>query len=164
MNAIISESQEQDEVLDSQGLATMTFTLHWADGRATHQDELHLPKFSVWREADFLAGGLGQKIPGMRVGDGAQAELSAGELTGAWDASQEFSTSPDHFDRQYRRGLTVERVLADVHSGRIFATTGTLIMDAVAVFMIVLSLSGFVLWLQHSRREAEIERRNGRRR
>jgi uncharacterized iron-regulated membrane protein len=62
------------------------------------------------------------------------------------------------------RGLTVERVLADVHSGRIFATTGTLIMDAVAVFMIVLSLSGFVLWLQHSRREAELERRNGRRR
>ena len=62
------------------------------------------------------------------------------------------------------RGLTVERVLADVHSGRIFASTGTLIMDAVAVFMIVLSLSGFVLWLQHSRREAELERRNGRRR
>lgn len=62
------------------------------------------------------------------------------------------------------RGLTVERVLADVHSGRIFARAGTLIMDAVAVFMIVLSLSGFVLWLQHSRREAELERRNGRRR
>jgi uncharacterized iron-regulated membrane protein len=62
------------------------------------------------------------------------------------------------------RGLTVERVLADVHSGRIFATAGTLVMDAVAVFMIVLSLSGFVLWLQHSRREAELERRSGRRR
>jgi uncharacterized iron-regulated membrane protein len=30
--------------------------------------------------------------------------------------------------------------------------------------MIVLSLSGFVLWIQHSRREAELERRNGRRR
>ena len=108
MNAISMHSQEEDAVLGSQGLAAMTFTLHWSDGRATHQDELHVPKFSVWREADFLAGGLGQKIPGMRVGDGAQAELSAGELTGAWDASQEFSTSPDHFDRQYRRGLTVE--------------------------------------------------------
>jgi len=62
------------------------------------------------------------------------------------------------------RGLTVERVLADVHSGRIFAKAGTLVMDAVAVFMIVLSLSGFVLWIQHSRREAELERRTGRRR
>ena len=108
MNAISMHSQEEDAVLGSQGLAAMTFTLHWSDGRATHQDELHVSRFSVWREADFLAGGLGQKIPGMRVGDGAQAELSAGELTGAWDASQEFSTSPDHFDRQYRRGLTVE--------------------------------------------------------
>jgi hypothetical protein len=62
------------------------------------------------------------------------------------------------------RGLTVERVLADLHSGRIFAAAGTLIMDSVAFFMIVLSLSGFVLWIQHSRREAELERRNGRRR
>lgn len=62
------------------------------------------------------------------------------------------------------RGVTVERVLADVHSGRIFARAGTLVMDAVAGFMIVLSLSGFVLWLQHSRREAELERRAGRRR
>ena len=60
------------------------------------------------------------------------------------------------------RGLTVERVLADVHSGRIFAKAGMLIMDAVAVFMVVLSLSGFVLWIQHSRREAELERRSGR--
>ncbi len=71
----------------------------------------------------------------------------------------------DVLETLYRgRGLTVERVLADVHSGRIFATAGTLIMDAVAVFMVVLSLSGLVLWIQHSRREAELERRNGGRR
>ncbi|HSN52770.1 MAG TPA: PepSY-associated TM helix domain-containing protein, partial [Woeseiaceae bacterium] len=62
------------------------------------------------------------------------------------------------------RGVTVERVLDDLHSGRIFARAGTLVMDAVAVFMIVLSLSGFVLWLQRGRREAELERRADRRR
>lgn len=108
MNAISMQSRDENEVLGSQGLAAMTFTLHWSDGRAAHQDELHVPKFSVWREADFLAGGLGQRIAGMRVGDGAQAALSAGELAGAWDASLEFATGPDQFDRHYRRGLTVE--------------------------------------------------------
>jgi len=93
-----------------------------------------------------------------------------------WDADQRdglrwsSATPPgaaelDVLQTRYRgRGLTVERVLADVHSGRIFAKAGTLVMDAVAVFMIVLSLSGFVLWIQHSRREAELERRTGRRR
>lgn len=62
------------------------------------------------------------------------------------------------------RGLTVERVLADLHSGRIFASTGTAIMDLVAVCMIVLSISGLLMWLQHNRRETELERRNGGRR
>jgi len=95
------------------------------------------------------------------------AHWDAGPGDGLWWST---ATPPETADLEvlqtlYRgRGLTVERVLADLHSGRIFASAGTLIMDAVAVFMIILSLSGFVLWIQHSRREAELERRNGRRR
>jgi len=95
------------------------------------------------------------------------AHWDAGPRDGLWWST---ATPPETADLEvlqtlYRgRGLTVERVLADLHSGRIFASAGTLIMDAVAVFMIILSLSGFVLWIQHSRREAELERRNGRRR
>jgi len=90
---------------------------------------------------------------------------------GQWDGVQWSSATPpaatelEALQALYRgRGLTVERVLADLHSGRLFARAGTLVMDAVAVFMIILSLSGFVLWIQHSRREAELERRNGGRR
>ncbi|HSM29195.1 MAG TPA: PepSY domain-containing protein [Woeseiaceae bacterium] len=77
------------------------------------------------------------------------------------------ATSPGAADlevlqRLYRgRGLTVERVLADLHSGRILAIFGTLLMDLVAVCMIVLSLSGLIMWIQHSRRENGIVRRNG---
>lgn len=108
MNAISMQHREDDQVLDSQGLAAMTFTLRWFDGRATHQDELHVPKFSVWREADFLPGALGQQMPGMRVGDSTQVTVPDGELTGGWDESRQFAASPDNFDRHYRRGLTVE--------------------------------------------------------
>ena len=136
-------------------------------------------------EAIDVAVGLPGPID--RVGrDGGSAVVeSGGELYRSgpdmtqfehWEAGQQddlqwsAATPPaaaelDILRTLYRgRGLTVERVLADVHSGRIFATAGSLVMDAVAVFMIVLSLSGFVLWLQHSRREAELERRTGRRR
>lgn len=62
------------------------------------------------------------------------------------------------------RGLTAERVLADLHSGRILAVAGPLLMDLVAICMIVLSISGLIMWVQHGRRETAAERRNGRRR
>jgi hypothetical protein len=42
-------------------------------------------------------------------------------------------------------GLTVERVLLDLHSGRIFAKAGVVVMDIVAIGMIVLALSGLIL-------------------
>ena len=109
MNAIGMQNLEQDEVLESQGLAAMTFTLNWSDDRATHEDEMHVDKFSVWREAEFLPADIGQKIIAMHVGDRVQAALPAGELTGVWDASRQFSANPASFDRHYRRSLEVER-------------------------------------------------------
>jgi hypothetical protein len=86
----------------------MTFTVNWSDGRATHEDEVHIEKFSVWREADCLPADIGPKIAGMHVGDGLQAALPAGELTGTWDAGRQFSADSSGFDRHYRRGLDVE--------------------------------------------------------
>ena len=50
-------------------------------------------------------------------------------------------------------GLTLERVLLDLHSGRIFATAGVVVMDVVAIGMIVLALSGLVLSVRRARRE-----------
>ncbi len=108
MNAISMQNPEEDKVLESQGLAAMIFKLNWFDGRAEHEDERRVDKFSVWREADFLPADIGQKIPGMQVGDRVQAEFPAGEFTGMWDAGQQFSTLPSGFDRHYRRGLEVE--------------------------------------------------------
>ena len=43
------------------------------------------------------------------------------------------------------RGVTVERLLLDLHSGRIARAAGPWLMDLVAVFLIVLSVSGIVL-------------------
>ena len=108
MNAIDMHKLEEDRALEGQGLAAMTFTLSWSDGRATHEDEMHIEKFSVWREADFLPADIGAKIAGMHAGDGVQAALPAGKLTGTRDAGRQFSADPSGFDRHYRRGLEVE--------------------------------------------------------
>jgi hypothetical protein len=46
-------------------------------------------------------------------------------------------------------GLTWERVLLDLHSGRFFGRTGPLIIDAVAVLLLILAASGFYNRIRH---------------
>ena len=108
MNAIIKQQREQDMVLQNHGLASLTFTLHWSDGRAAHEEEMHVENFSVFREADFLPAEIGTRLVGMRAGDTAQATLPAGDVNGAWDGAREVSGSTARFDRSYLRGLAVE--------------------------------------------------------
>jgi len=54
---------------------------------------------------------------------------------------------------QYRgRGLTVERTLLDLHSGRILGDWGVWLMDAAAVAMLLLGFSGTWVWWRRRRR------------
>jgi hypothetical protein len=49
------------------------------------------------------------------------------------------------------QGLKLERVILDLHSGRIFGKYGNLLMDAAALALLWLSFSG--LWVWYSRRQ-----------
>ncbi|WP_430460121.1 PepSY domain-containing protein [Thalassolituus sp. LLYu03] len=44
-------------------------------------------------------------------------------------------------------GLTLERVLLDVHSGRLFGDWGVWLVDAAAILMLFLAFSGSLTWL-----------------
>jgi hypothetical protein len=48
-------------------------------------------------------------------------------------------------------GLSLERVLLDLHSGRIFGTFGVLVYDLLALALGFLSISGLVLWFRGRR-------------
>jgi PepSY-associated TM region len=50
--------------------------------------------------------------------------------------------------------LSWERLLLDVHSGRVVGRLGVLWMDAVGVLLIILGLSGIVMWWLRRRRRA----------
>ena len=50
-------------------------------------------------------------------------------------------------------GLTAERLLLDLHSGRVLGRTGPWLLDAIAVFLILLSLSGLILSRVRNRRK-----------
>lgn len=58
------------------------------------------------------------------------------------------------------KGLTLERVILDLHSGRIFGRYGNLLMDAAALALIWLALSG--LWVWGSRRHKMRQKRHYR--
>jgi hypothetical protein len=54
--------------------------------------------------------------------------------------------------RQYRgAGLSLERLLLDLHSGRIFGTAGLLVYDLLALAVGFLAISGLVIWARGRR-------------
>jgi len=55
-------------------------------------------------------------------------------------------------DEQLGSDLSWERVVQDLHSGRILGRWGVWVVDLAALFLVFLSLSGFFLWYQQYRR------------
>jgi len=68
--------------------------------------------------------------------------------------TEEYTLNDNEYEQllvAYRgNGLKLERVILDLHSGRIFGQYGVYLMDAVAIALLWLSLSG--LWVWNSRR------------
>jgi len=70
-----------------------------------------------------------------------------------WIASESVSPQKEQqASLAYRsQFLTLERIIVDAHSGRILGLIGVLFMDAVAVLLILLSLSGIYIWIRYSK-------------
>ena len=54
MHAPLRVSSATESVSEEHGLASATLAVTWADARAVHEDQLHVDRFSVWREIDLL--------------------------------------------------------------------------------------------------------------
>lgn len=131
MSAPGTHGRDEDRVLESQGLASVSFTLQWSDHRAAHEDHAFQQSFSVWREADLLPPAIASRIAGMRAGDSAQATLPAGEVTGSWNSTRQLSGRPSDFDRAYRRGLDVEPRYGRFYPQGFFHGLGGVVREAV---------------------------------
>lgn len=104
----------------------------------------------------------------VRVKSAGQLWLADAELLN-WQRTDDFTTplnwsisktAPESLQEaitgQYRGdGLTLERVLLDFHSGRIFGPVGVFVYDLLAMALGFLSISGLLLWFRG--------RRNGKR-
>ena len=89
----------------------------------------------------------------------ADAELISWQQAGEGPVNPQWSISEPSpealektIERQYRgEGLSLERVLLDLHSGRIFGNIGIIIYDLLAIAIGFLSISGLVLWFRGRR-------------
>lgn len=54
----------------------------------------------------------------------------------------------DRFKEKWQNGISLERILLDAHSGRILGIMGVYLIDIVAIFMVVIGFSGFLIWLK----------------
>lgn len=62
-------------------------------------------------------------------------------------------TSQQELKALYRgQGLSLERVILDLHSGRIFGSAGPLLADMVAVLFIFLAMTGIWIWFKTRRK------------
>ena len=123
-----------------------------------------------WQQADSASiEAIGTLADGrVVVRSGQQVWFSADELLNwqqlndpaaqpNWSSSTPAPESIQQAIIQHYRGdsLNLEKVLLDLHSGRIFGTIGILIYDLLALAVGFLAISGMILWLRG--------RRNGKR-
>ena len=137
MNAPSHSPTTSESALEDHGLASLTLAATWFDGRTTHEDQLHVDKFSVWREIDLLPSAIASSIPGMRAGDEAQGRLRAGETVGPWNHALSIVTQATRFDRHYRRGLDVPPRLGRFYPQGFLHSVNGIFKEAIAPFRIV---------------------------
>ncbi len=92
----------------------------------------------AWRVADLDAVEFGERPPAGAV----IRQLAPGSLP---DALRRAIPSAGDW-------LTWERLLLDLHSGRLFGRAGVLLVDAAGVLLGCLALSGVAMWWLHRRR------------
>ena len=71
-------------------------------------------------------------------------------LTATEGSIQQTAHAEILYQSQY---LTLERIILDAHSGRLFGDIGVFFMDIVALLLILLSLSGLYIWLRQNNKK-----------
>lgn len=102
------------------------------------------------------------------IGSGGELLVGDGDVTAfqpwhgadpgtiAWSvASPAPATDVERIREAYRgRGVPVERLLADIHSGRIVSLAGPALLDVIGIGLVLLSVSGLIVWFQR-RKQAD---------
>lgn len=103
----------------------------------------------------IIATETGNYINGADIGNWQQKPV----MTSEWSTPDKLP--PAYMDKimaLYRgRGLSIERVLLDIHSGRFIGKWSIVILDIIAVLIIFSAISGMWMWYKKKKLLAELE-------
>ena len=93
-----------------------------------------------------LRSAVGVHVFDLQAADISIAAAEADEFV--WqDSSAPGAVLIQAIERDYRgRGVSFERLLTDLHSGRLVGLPGSLVMDLAAVALVFLAVSGLIIW------------------
>ena len=131
MNATNHALSARGDVLEDHRLASVTLAIKWSDGIAEHENEMHLEKFSVFREIDSLPPEISSRLIGMHPGDQLEAKFSPASLVSAWDSKNLITARPSGFDTHFRKGLVVQPKKGRFYPQGFFHKTHHVFRDAV---------------------------------
>ena len=61
-------------------------------------------------------------------------------------------------ERYSGRGMPASRILLDIHTGRFFGSLGTWVMGLATILLIILSVTGLIMWTKTDQRRAKREK------
>lgn len=110
-----------------------------------------------FRREDIRGIGKLDGRPVLDTGDGPQladaalanwAPAAVDSAAVGWSEPQPLTAErAQPYRKQYRHGmLSVERLLQDLHSGRVFGVPGVILVDIASVLLVFLAVSGLIMW------------------
>lgn len=113
-------------------------------------DRFDLPagvtRIGHWNGRVLLETGGGQLAADENLLGWDPVALPEGAVTWAPLAAAGADQADDHRRRFRARMLSVERLLQDLHSGRVFGIWGMLVVDAATALLLFLCVSGLMMW------------------
>lgn len=82
--------------------------------------------------------------------DGVTWTLFEGETD--WSAAQPLPPNQREYAKQLAPALSMERIMQDVHSGRVLGRFGSYLIDAMGLLLLLLAGSGLWMFFRHKRR------------
>ena len=131
-------SHDQLLILDSDGRVIETLNSADLPGRPITRIGLAQEKIVLQAGGEFATN------------DGVAWAPHQGEVT--WSAEKALPTDQLKAAQMLAPSLSLERIVQDLHSGRVFGRFGPLLMDVVGLIFLLLAASGLWMFFRHRRR------------
>ncbi|MDG1286140.1 MAG: PepSY domain-containing protein [Rickettsiales bacterium] len=90
-------------------------------------------------------------VTGIILNHNSALELQHQEISSEWLMNW-YDIDPAQVAEGYTAPLSLDRVMLDLHTGSFFGSYGTIMMDAAAIILLLLTFTGIYNWYRSPRR------------